>query len=80
MSQWLVRQLPARFCMRLSVRVRVCVPLLALTALERVRCFGARSILLLAAVFVLMVIPTLVFVWFAQGLLVKGLTTGAVRG
>jgi multiple sugar transport system permease protein len=29
---------------------------------------------------VLMVIPTLIFVWFAQGLLVKGLTTGAVRG
>lgn len=29
---------------------------------------------------VLMVIPTLIFVWFAQGLLVKGLVTGAVRG
>jgi multiple sugar transport system permease protein len=29
---------------------------------------------------VLMVIATLIFVWFAQGLLVKGLVTGAVRG
>jgi multiple sugar transport system permease protein len=29
---------------------------------------------------VLMVIPTLIFVWFAQGLLVKGLVAGAVRG
>ena len=45
--------------MRLSVRVRVHVYLPALAALDRVRCFGARSILLLAAVFVLMVIPTL---------------------
>ncbi|TPI53539.1 MULTISPECIES: carbohydrate ABC transporter permease [unclassified Mesorhizobium] len=34
----------------------------------------------MSAAGVLMVIPTLVFVWFAQGLLVKGLTTGAVRG
>ncbi len=34
----------------------------------------------MAAAGVLMVIPTLVFVWFAQGLLVKGLVTGAVRG
>jgi multiple sugar transport system permease protein len=34
----------------------------------------------MSAAGVLMVIPTLIFVWFAQGLLVKGLTTGAVRG
>jgi len=34
----------------------------------------------MSAAGVLMIIPTLVFVWFAQGLLVKGLTTGAVRG
>jgi multiple sugar transport system permease protein len=34
----------------------------------------------MSAAGVLMVIPTLVFVWFAQGLLVKGLTSGAVRG
>ena len=34
----------------------------------------------MSAAGVLMVIPTLVFVWFAQGLLVKGLVTGAVRG
>jgi multiple sugar transport system permease protein len=34
----------------------------------------------MAAAGVLMVIPTLIFVWFAQGLLVKGLVTGAVRG
>jgi multiple sugar transport system permease protein len=34
----------------------------------------------MAAAGVLMVIPTLIFVWFAQGLLVKGLITGAVRG
>lgn len=34
----------------------------------------------MSAAGVLMVIPTLAFVWFAQGLLVKGLTTGAVRG
>ncbi|WP_095087585.1 carbohydrate ABC transporter permease [Mesorhizobium sophorae] len=34
----------------------------------------------MSAAGVLMVMPTLVFVWFAQGLLVKGLTTGAVRG
>ena len=34
----------------------------------------------MSAAGVLMVIPTLVFVWFAQGLLVKGLPTGAVRG
>ncbi len=34
----------------------------------------------MSAAGVLMVIPTLIFVWFAQGLLVKGLVTGAVRG
>ncbi len=34
----------------------------------------------MSAAGVLMVIPTLIFVWFAQGLLVKGLATGAVRG
>ncbi|MBB5754396.1 carbohydrate ABC transporter permease [Prosthecomicrobium pneumaticum] len=34
----------------------------------------------MSAAGVLMVIPTLVFVWFAQGLLVKGLVSGAVRG
>ena len=34
----------------------------------------------MAAAGVLMVIPVLIFVWFAQGLLVKGLVTGAVRG
>ena len=34
----------------------------------------------MAAAGVLMVIPTIIFVWFAQGLLVKGLVTGAVRG
>jgi multiple sugar transport system permease protein len=34
----------------------------------------------MSAAGVLMVIPTLIFVWFAQGLLVKGLTSGAVRG
>ncbi len=34
----------------------------------------------MSAAGVLMVIPTLVFVWFAQGLLIKGLVTGAVRG
>ena len=34
----------------------------------------------MSAAGVLMVVPTLIFVWFAQGLLVKGLTTGAVRG
>ena len=34
----------------------------------------------MSAAGVLMVIPTLVFVWFAQGLLIKGLMTGAVRG
>jgi multiple sugar transport system permease protein len=34
----------------------------------------------MAAAGMLMVIPTLIFVWFAQGLLVKGLITGAVRG
>ncbi len=34
----------------------------------------------MSAAGVLMVIPTLVFVWFAQGLLMKGLVTGAVRG
>lgn len=34
----------------------------------------------MSAAGVLMVFPTLVFVWFAQGLLVKGLVTGAVRG
>ena len=34
----------------------------------------------MSAAGVLMVIPTLIFVWFAQGLLVKGLISGAVRG
>jgi multiple sugar transport system permease protein len=34
----------------------------------------------MSAAGVLMVIPTLIFVWFAQGLLVKGLMSGAVRG
>lgn len=34
----------------------------------------------MSAAGVLMIIPTLIFVWFAQGLLVKGLVTGAVRG
>jgi multiple sugar transport system permease protein len=34
----------------------------------------------MSAAGVLMVVPTLVFVWFAQGLLVKGLVAGAVRG
>ena len=34
----------------------------------------------MSAAGVLMVIPTLIFVWFAQGLLVKGLVSGAVRG
>ena len=34
----------------------------------------------MSAAGVLMVIPTLIFVWFAQGLLVKGLVAGAVRG
>ena len=34
----------------------------------------------MSAAGVLMVIPTLIFVWFAQGLLIKGLMTGAVRG
>ena len=34
----------------------------------------------MSAAGVMMVIPTLIFVWFAQGLLVKGLVTGAVRG
>jgi multiple sugar transport system permease protein len=34
----------------------------------------------MSAAGVLMVIPTLIFVWFAQGLLVKGLVTGVVRG
>ena len=34
----------------------------------------------MSAAGVLMVVPTLIFVWFAQGLLVKGLVTGAVRG
>jgi len=34
----------------------------------------------MAAAGVLMIIPVLIFVWFAQGLLVKGLVTGAVRG
>lgn len=34
----------------------------------------------MSAAGVLMVIPTLIFVWFGQGLLVKGLVAGAVRG
>lgn len=34
----------------------------------------------MSAAGVLMVIPALIFVWFAQGLLVKGLIAGAVRG
>jgi multiple sugar transport system permease protein len=34
----------------------------------------------MSAAGVLMVVPTLIFVWFAQGLLVKGLVAGAVRG
>ena len=34
----------------------------------------------MSAAGVLMIVPTLIFVWFAQGLLVKGLVTGAVRG
>jgi multiple sugar transport system permease protein len=34
----------------------------------------------MSAAGVLLVIPTLIFVWFAQGLLVKGLVAGAVRG
>lgn len=34
----------------------------------------------MSAAGVLMVIPTVIFVWFAQGLLVKGLISGAVRG
>jgi multiple sugar transport system permease protein len=34
----------------------------------------------MSAAGVLMVIPTLAFVWFAQGYLVKGLVAGAVRG
>lgn len=34
----------------------------------------------MSAAGVLMVIPALIFVWFAQGLLVKGLISGAVRG
>lgn len=34
----------------------------------------------MSAAGVLMVIPTLLFVWFAQGYLVKGLAAGAVRG
>lgn len=34
----------------------------------------------MSAAGVLMIIPTLAFVWFAQGLLMKGLATGAVRG
>lgn len=34
----------------------------------------------MSAAGVLMVIPVVIFVWFAQGLLVKGLVTGAVRG
>jgi multiple sugar transport system permease protein len=34
----------------------------------------------MSAAGVLMVVPTLLFVWFAQGYLVKGLVAGAVRG
>ena len=34
----------------------------------------------MAAAGVMMIVPVLIFVWFAQGLLVKGLVTGAVRG
>jgi multiple sugar transport system permease protein len=34
----------------------------------------------MSAAEVLTVVPTPIFVWFAMGLLVKGLVTGAVRG